>query len=56
MSRAYGWTPEQIKKLTVYQMAFYLGMPVPEMGRVKMSEIGEEAFYHWFGRRLPAGA
>lgn len=55
MSRAYGWTPREIADLTIYQMLFYRGMPVPEMGRIKKSEMGEEAFSAWFGHRLPRG-
>jgi hypothetical protein len=37
LSRAYGWTPAEINQLTIYQAAMYLGVPLAEMGRVRMS-------------------
>ncbi len=37
LSREYGWTPDQINNLTLFQVAVYLGGITPEHGRVKMN-------------------
>lgn len=38
--------------MTIYQVAFYLGVPVPEMGKVRMSL--DEAV-QWFGPQVLRG-
>ena len=46
-----------MNELDMYAVAYYLGFPVPEMGRVRASEIGAEMFMRLLGRaRFPAGA
>lgn len=44
LSEIYGWTPDQINQLTLFQMAVYLGGITPEHGRLKLSMIESQAY------------
>lgn len=33
----YGWTPDQVDRLTMYQACIFMGAITPDHGRMKMS-------------------
>lgn len=37
LAEAYGWTPDQVNRLTLFQLSVYLGGITPEHGRVSLS-------------------
>jgi hypothetical protein len=37
LSVLYGWTPQQINRLTLFQVTMYMGGPVPGLGKQRMS-------------------
>lgn len=39
LAEAYGWTPDQVNRLTLFQAAMYFGAIGPEHGRVKMNAV-----------------
>jgi len=55
LSLAYGWTPQEINKMTLYQIAMYSGVIVPEMGTIELdgnvSQAEIEAMLPWLARR-----
>ena len=44
LSEVYGWTPDEINRLTLFQAAVYLGGITPEHGRVKLAPEDSHAY------------
>jgi hypothetical protein len=44
LSEKYGWTPDQISKLTLYQASVYLGALCPELGAVTLTTEQRAAY------------
>lgn len=44
LSEIYGWTPDQINRLTLFQVAVYMGGITPEHGRIKLDPVEAQAY------------